>query len=152
MRRASDLDFSLFTFLPLGLGNYNKEAQRTMRQRQFFKQYSSHTIKKKPSEKYLNVEYNSPFNRRELITSSFKFWRVFQSLCKDETSLSNHYQFSSSPKSNLCVWIVFVSFHVTGKTKWIHLHILTQHVCLVLDFLLGSSLFILWKWLKVTSP
>lgn len=46
MRRASDLDFSLFTFLPLGLGNYNKEAQRTMRQRQFFKQYSSHTIKK----------------------------------------------------------------------------------------------------------
>lgn len=46
MRRASDLDFSLFTFLPLGLENYNKEAQRTMRQRQFFKQYSSHTIKK----------------------------------------------------------------------------------------------------------
>lgn len=108
--------------------------------------------KKKPSEKYLNVEYNSPFNRRELITSSFKFWRVFQSLCKDETSLANHYQFSPSPKSNLCVWIVFVSFHVTGKTKCIHLHILTQHVCLVLDFLLGSSLFILWKWLKVTSP
>lgn len=33
MRNASERDFSLFTFFPLGLGNSNKETKVTLKQR-----------------------------------------------------------------------------------------------------------------------